>query len=290
MSLREVSPTPSHRTVRRAEIGAPPRTVGVGLLALALGLAANSLIGPALLDVVDYPISDTLRNETIGLELVSLVLVAPWSVVAGVLVLRGRRAGAVLAMAPAAYVAYMFVQYLAGIPSLEYGPHHLLQLGLLVLAGWILVEAWTAASDTVTVPDDHRAHRWALVLAAMAGFIVLRWLPGLLGAPGGADLPEAYAGDPGMHWTIFLLDLGVVLPFAVATVRGLLAHRGWAATALYALVGWFTLVPPSVLAMAITKHINDDPMASAADTALFGVATALYLAVAWLLYRPVLRR
>lgn len=260
------------------------------MLVLAAGLAANSAIGPVLLDLADYPISDTLRNETVGLELASLVLVAPWSLVAGVLVLRGRRFGSVLALAPAAYVVYMFVQYLAGIPSLAYGPHHLLQLGLFVLAGWIFVEAWSATADTVTVPDDRRARRWALALGLMAAFIVLRWLPSLIGAIAGAGLPEGYVGDPGMHWTIFLLDLGVVVPCSFATVRGLLAHRTWAVTALHALVGWFTLVPPSVLAMALTKHVDGDPLASWADTSMFGMATAAYLIATVLLYRPTARR
>lgn len=111
-----------------------------------------------------------------------------------------------------------------------------------------------------------------------------------MGAVTGGELPEAYAGDPGMHWTIFLLDLGVVLPASVATVRGLRLGRSWAGTALHALVGWFALVPPSVLAMAITKHVQDDPLASVADTAMFGVATAAYLVAAVLLYRPLRRR
>jgi hypothetical protein len=267
----------------------PPIPLGVGLLALAAGLVLNTLVGPALLDLVDYPISDTLRNETIGLELMSLVLVAPWAVTAGVLVLRGRPVGAVLAMAPAAYVAYMFVQYLAGIPALRYGPHHLLHLALFVLAGWILVAAWRSTSAAGLVLGDQQARRWAIALAAMAAFIVLRWLPGLIGAIGGADLPASFAGDPGMHWTIFLLDLGVVVPVSFATAYALRSGRAWAVPGLYALVGWFALVPPSVLAMAITKHVNDDPMASAGDTAMFAVATALFIVVTVILYRPLLR-
>jgi hypothetical protein len=290
MTTRALLHRPTHRTVARAKPGSPPRSVGVGLMALAVGLAANTVVGPLLLDLGEYPISDTLRNETIGLELVSLVLVAPWTALAGILVLRGRRFGTVLAMAPAAYVAHMFVQYLAGIPSLSYGPQHLLQLGLLIVAGWILVEAVLAAADTVTVPHGAAARRWSWLLLAMAGFIVLRWTPGLVGAFAGTDLPDAYAGDPGMHWTIFLLDLGVIVPCSVAAARGLRAERPSAAVGLHALVGWFTLVPVSVLAMALTKQVNGDPLASPVDSAMFAVATVLYLAVTVTLYAPLRRR
>lgn len=290
MSARALLPRPTHRIVSRARPGSPPRSVGIGLVLLAIGLAANTVIGPAVLDLVDYPVSETLRNETVGLELASLALVAPWSLLAGVLLLRGRRFGTVLAMAPAAYTAYMLVQYLAGLPSLEYGPHHLLQLGLLVLSGWILIEAWCAAADTVAVADEPHARRWALALAGMAGFIVLRWSPSLAGAVEGSDLPEAYAGDPGMHWTIFVLDLGVVVPCSIAVARGLWVGRGWAVTGLHALVGWFALVPPSVLAMALTKHVNGDPLASAVDSTMFAVATVVFLTATAVLYWPLRRR
>jgi hypothetical protein len=183
----------------------------------------------------------------------------------------------------------MFVQYLAGIPALQYEPHHLLQLALFVLAGWILVAAWRATSAAGLVLGDRQARRWSIALLAMAAFIVLRWLPGLIGAFGGADLPESYAGDPAMHWTIFLLDLGVIVPVSLSTAYALRTGRAWAIPGLYALVGWFALVPPSVLAMAITKHINDDPMASAGDTVMFAIATTVFILVTVLLYRPLLR-
>jgi len=290
MTTGAVLPTPTHRTVVRAKPGSLPRSTGVGLLVLAAGLVANTVIGPAVLDLVDYPLTETLRNETIGLELVSAGLVAPWSVVAGIFVLRGRRFGGVLALAPAAFAAYVLVQYVAGIPSLEYGPHQLLQLGLLVLAGWVFVEAVHAVADSVPVPHEAHARRWALGVLAMAGFIVLRWAPALLGTVTGDALPDAYAGDPGMHWTIFLLDLGLVVPCSIAVARGLWTGRAWAATGLHALVGWFALVPPAVLAMAVTKQVNADPLANEADSAMLAVATVVYLAVAVALYAPLRRR
>jgi hypothetical protein len=50
----------------------------------------------------------------IGLDAVSLVVVAPPSVVAGVLVLRSHAAGPPVALAVGAYTAYMLVQYIRG--------------------------------------------------------------------------------------------------------------------------------------------------------------------------------
>ena len=51
------------------------------LVALAVGFVVNSPLRPLGTDVVTYPFSETLVNQTIGLEAVSLLVVAPWSLV-----------------------------------------------------------------------------------------------------------------------------------------------------------------------------------------------------------------
>jgi hypothetical protein len=66
--------------------------LGAGLIALGAGLAVNSVLGPLAFGIVDYPLSETLRNQTLGVEAVSLLVVAPLSVVIGVLARRGHRA------------------------------------------------------------------------------------------------------------------------------------------------------------------------------------------------------
>ena len=57
--------------------------------------------------VIHYRISTTVVNQLIALDIVSLVAIAPLSVVAGGLLLRGHRAGPPLATGPAAFTAYM---------------------------------------------------------------------------------------------------------------------------------------------------------------------------------------
>ena len=58
---------------------------GWSLVALAGLLVLNSLLGPLLLGVVDYPISASMTNQLLGLEVVTLVLVVPWTGLAGAL-------------------------------------------------------------------------------------------------------------------------------------------------------------------------------------------------------------
>ena len=90
------------------------RWLGVGLLLLGAGLVINSLLGPLVGDVIQYRFSESMINQGIGLDAVSLIFVAPLSVYAGILVLRGRSSGFVLALGPAVYTMYMSVQYVIG--------------------------------------------------------------------------------------------------------------------------------------------------------------------------------
>jgi hypothetical protein len=267
-----------------------PRWFAVGLLALGALLVGNTLLGPLVTGAITYPFSETVLNETLGLEAVSLIVVAPLSAVAGVLALRGRPLGAVLALGPTSYTAYMFVQYVAGPGYLTYASSLLLHVALFSLASALFIRAWTLASPAALPTMSQKAdRRWAVVLLGMSAFVISRWIEALAKMADGAPLADAYLQDPGMYWSIFLLDLGIIVPSLVVSGLALWHGREWAHTALYALVGWFLLVPPSVTAMAITKIIKGDPHANPADTVVLGVTTLVFVAVAIVLYRPLLR-
>ena len=69
-----------------------PRAYGVLLLVLAGVLLLNSILGPLVLNIMSYPITDSMENQLIGLELITALLVAPWATLAGLAALRGRPA------------------------------------------------------------------------------------------------------------------------------------------------------------------------------------------------------
>jgi len=63
--------------------------VAAWLIALAVGLIVNSVAGSLLIDAIDYPVSDSMRNQTIGLDAAALFLFAPACLVTAVLAWRG---------------------------------------------------------------------------------------------------------------------------------------------------------------------------------------------------------
>jgi hypothetical protein len=248
-------------------------------LALAAGLAFNAVIGPLGLDLVDYPFSESIRNQAIGLEAVTLGLVVPWCLVAGALNWRGHRFGPVLAIAPGGYAAYMMAQYVVGPNYVEYAAAVPLHLALFVLGGAAALAGWSAQDRAAFRRADSPWYAWLALGIGL--FVVSRYLPMLAGSASEEPLPQEFADDPAMFWTIVLLDLGVVVPAAVATAIALRRRAPVGPLALYALTGWFVLVPASVAAMAVVMLVNDDPNKSLATTVTICVAALAFTGFAW---------
>jgi hypothetical protein len=273
-----------------------PTTVsstGVGLLLLSLAglLLANTALGPLVSGVVTYDFTETIDNQLVGLEVVTVLLVAPVTAWAGVLALRGHPAAPLLAIGPAAYTSYMFVQYVLGPEYDHYSLTVLFHLALVTLSGGLALWAWRLSADRPPPEGTARQRRRrGLLLLGLAGFVLLRYAGGLLGAWTGDPIPAEFAEARTFYWTIFLLDLGVVVPFTVVAGVAALAGAACADRAVLAVLGWFALVPPSVAAMAVVMLVRDDPHASGATVALLTLASLVFGAVAVRMFRPLLRR
>ena len=264
-------------------------TFGWLLVALAGLLTLNSLVGPLLLGVVDYPISASMENQLLGLEIVTLVLVVPWTVVAGALAVRRDARAPLVALGPTSYTTYMFVQYVVGPEYATYSWVVLFHIAVVALSGGLALLAWSEAQrEPVPSIDPRRRRRLSLVLVALAAFVLLRYLPAFVGASGQDPIAAEFGDARTFFWSIVLLDLGVVVPMTVAAAVGLFRGSPAGHRALYGVVGWFTLVPPSVTAMAAVMLVRDDPHASIATLLLLAVATLAFWSVTWSVLYPLL--
>lgn len=263
------------------------------LLVLAVGLTANSVLGPLLVGAIRYRFSETLINQGIGLDAVALLGAVPVAVAAAVLTLRGHLAGPVLALIPATFAAYMAPQYVVGPEYLGIAGNNeqffVFHLGLFVLALGSIFLAWTEIDRTrlrpATAESDSR-RSW--VMFGVAAFILLgRWLPFLLELTQGDPTSPDFTENPTSFLLIGLLDLGLVVPAALTAGIGLRLHASWSRTAAYAVIGWFALVPAAVAAMAIAMVANGDPAADTGTAVMFVAAAVVFTAGAASLYRPL---
>lgn len=279
--------------------------LGVGLIVLGGALAVNSLLGPLVLDVIRYRFSDSLVYQGIGLDFVSLIVVAPLAVVAGARSLHARTdrgwrqeadrarpwAGPALGLGVGAYTAYMAVQYVVGPEYLALEGNNerffLLHLGLLILGLATCVGAWRVVDAARLPPATRRGERvWGGVLLAVSALLVLRYLPAVAALTvGEAPRVPEFRENPTSFLLIAALDLGVFLPMATAAGVGLRRGALEARKAVHLVLGWFALVGLAVAAMAVTMLMHGDPAMSVGQATGFvlvgAVLAALYARLEW---------
>lgn len=269
---------------------APNRAFASTLFVMATALLTNTVLGPLGSGAIEYPISDSLLNQVIGLEVVTVGLVVPIAVVAGVLALRGHRAAALLGFGPASYAGYMFLQYVVGPEYSTYTAVAFFHTAIFTLSCGTAVWAWVLGSRQ---PLPHltagRRRLSSAILIVLAAFVMTRYVGAITGSTTGGTLPAEFLDARTFYWSIFLLDLGVVVPATVAAGVGLIRGAQAAHSALYALVTWYALVPPSVAAMSATMVVNGDANASSGQAALLIVVSVVFAAIAAWVYSPLMR-
>lgn len=269
--------------------------LAVGLTILGAGAALVALLGPLIGDVIRYHASEGAVNQIIGGDVAGLLLVAPLSVLAGVLVLRRRPAGPVLALGPSLYALYMYSQLSLGGDFVRYPGNSerffTLYLGLFVLAAAIAVRAWTVI-DADRLPATKRwvDRTLGVFFLVMATFLLIGLhLPGLIDAWADQPTSTEYLADPTVFWLVKFMDLGIVVPAMVLAGVGILRDRPWAHKIKYAVVGWGALLGASVAGMAIVMQATNDPAATIANTIAFTGFAAIAIAMALVVYLPLLR-
>ncbi len=290
------------RSARQATTLPQPRTgsrsvsLALGLVVLGMGAAGVALLGPLVTDVIRYHVSEGAVTQIIGGDVAGLLLVAPMSITAGILVWRGHVAGPVLALGPALYALYMYSQLALGADVIRYPGNSErffpLYLGLFILAGAIAIAAWRRI-DAADLPAtskrvNHVLGSFALVVALFLA--VGLHLPGLVDAWADQPTGTEYLADPAVFWLVKFMDLSLVVPVLIAVGVGVLRESDWVGKAKYAAVGWIALLGSSVAGMAITMQASDDPAATIIVTIVFTLFAAIGITIAVDVYRPLFQR
>jgi hypothetical protein len=201
----------------------------------------------------------------------------------------------VLALAPSIFVAYTYTQLILGNEFLQL-PGNVerffpLLLAVFLLAVALALRAWHTMPTASLPATSARADRTAgILLLAIAAFVVVGLhLPNLVDAMRDRPSSVQYLTSPTAFWLVKFMDLGIVVPAALAVGIGALRQRAWARKPLYALLGVYTLIGTSVTGMAITMAARIDPDASTTTITDSTLMTTLLAAVTCYLYRPLFR-
>lgn len=270
--------------------------IGIALMLLGMGAAVTALLGPLVGGVIEYHASQGAVNQIMGGDIVALFLVAPVSVLAGVLALRGHRAARVLALGPSVFAMYTYTQLALGADLDRYPGNSerffLLYLTLFILGGTIVLNAWTTITPDSLPPTSRSADRWlGWFLLVVATFLVVGLhLRGLVDALSSSPSANDYLADPGPFWLVKFMDLGIVLPGMAAIAIGILRGSKWAFKAKYASVGWLALLGSAVAGMAIVMQLTGDPASTVANTVAFSLFAGVGLTTAVGMYSKLFNR
>jgi len=238
---------------------------GLGSIALGMGIAAGAVLGPLGVKLIEFRLSDHLVNQFIGGEVVSLAVVAPATIAAGVLWLRGHRLAPALAAGPALYAVYTYTTVILGQ---EYGRYtgnveRFFPLYAALVAGGVAIAtlAWSrlSASD-IPVPGDGLRRTLAGIFLGIGGLVALAWAQQIRLVVTGNPTAD-YQEGPTLFWVIKLLDFGFLIPLLLATGVGLLRRRPVAIRVAYGLAPFVTCLAASIAGMAIAMEVKGDPSA-----------------------------
>jgi hypothetical protein len=98
-----------------------------------------------------------------------------------------------------------------------------------------------------------------------------------------------YASSPTPFWMVKLMDLGIIVPVAVATGIGMLRGAAWAPRVMYPLLTAYSCLGCSVAAMALVMVRRNDPDASVSLLVVFVGFALLFAGLTAAAYRPLFR-
>jgi hypothetical protein len=173
---------------------------------------------------------------------------------------RGSLRGRMIAVGALGCLAYSFVTY-AFLIVLNSAT--LLYIAVLSLAGWSFVTGFARIDDAEAedVLQGRLARRTtAGFLVAVAVLFGITWLSQIATAALGGNLPADLAAIGWPMNPVYVLDLGFVLPLALATAIGLVRRRPAAGHIAVSFDVFAALLAMSILLMAVSSSMAGQPL------------------------------
>jgi hypothetical protein len=259
-------------------------------------VVASVVLGPLVLDVLDYRMSASGLDQIRGSDLAALTVVAPLCVWIGTLARQGHLAAPVLALAPGGFAVYIWTQLLLGSEWGRY-PGNVewfapLLLGVVGVGVAVAVRATRALRAQPPLRWSRRMERaTGVLMLGVAGFVVVGiHLSDLVDALRDHPVGVGLLTTPNAFWLVKAMDLGLIAPASLLMGIGLLRRRSWARAPAAAVLGGYALLGWSVAAMGwsmVRGGAVDASLGLAVGSTAVAVAVTGY-AVA--VYRPLFRR
>lgn len=263
--------------------------VGIALVYLAL-------LGPLWLNQIQYKTAAIINNQLLGQDAVNLVLLAPISILAGVLLLLKQKLAKYLLMLLPLYLIYFALSYTIGWEwsSPQYsGNNHLYTFWFLfVLIASLIILLYALAIFPKNVESSFGKKGLAVYSALFVLFLLLfasMWVKEVAeviqtGTTRGYDLA------PTAFWLVRVFDLGFTIPLGLISVYLLWTRPETTYPVQFMFYGFFLTMIIAVNAMGWIMFFKQDPTFLLRDLLVFSsLALIVFAGFAYVLrnYREV---
>lgn len=273
----------------RKDDGLLPR--GVLVVAAYLGavvVATLALLGPLVLGVIHYPTSQSGIWQTMGVDVVNLIVMVPVLVIGGTLLLL-RRDGAkyFLILAPVTLFSLALEAGAGQDWSLYAGnAEQYVWLYIIEVIVALLLAVGVLPMFSEKDAPSFRRRSLRLYVAFVTLLLVLftvMWLQELYQVvTTGNTASGSYANAPAAFWMVRFMDLGITIPLGFLGMYLLLTRPERAYALVLLFFGFFVTMGSAVTAMGLVMFLHHDPEAQAAALVIFPMLTVM--AWAGLLY------
>lgn len=257
-----------HETFERFVIGLVAITCAVTLVIIAL-------LGPLGLGVIEYRTSQSTIYQTMGQDLVGIILIAPLLLIGGFLHI-AKRSGAkyFLILTPITLI-YTGLSYGIGQewsnPIYTGNVENFFWLFLMLIIGGLILGASSLSSFSEKDAPAFSTRGLRIYVGLMSVFLLLftlMWSSDVFEVLATGDNSSgSYTLTPTVFWVIRYLDLGITIPLGYMALYLLVTRPKQAYSIILLFIGFFITLGTAVNAMAIVQVLSGDPEVAGAAAA-----------------------
>ncbi|MFX0108298.1 MAG: hypothetical protein ACFE7R_08445 [Candidatus Hodarchaeota archaeon] len=275
--------------------------IGIVAMVCAGVLILIALLGPLGFGLMEHRTSESAIYQTMGQDLVGMLLMAPLLLIGGLLHFAKREGSKYFLILTPITLIYTGLSYGIGQEwsNTAYTGNIENYFGLfliLIIGGLILGMSSLSMFDEKDAPDFNSRSLYIYVglMAVFLLFFAMMWSSEVIEViTTGNTSSGSYASTPTVFWVIRYLDLGITIPLGYMALYLLLTRPKNAYPVILLFFGFFITMGTAVNAMAIVQVLSGDPEvagAAAAGLVIFPILGILAYAGLWYLIKNKIRR
>ncbi|MHA2210352.1 MAG: hypothetical protein ACXABV_14410 [Candidatus Thorarchaeota archaeon] len=275
--------------------------IGVVAIVCAGILIAIALLGPLGFGIMEHRTSQSAIYQTMGQDLVGILLMAPLLLIGGFLHLVNREGSKYFLILTPITLIYTGLSYGIGQEwsNVAYSGNiedYFWLFVMLIIGGLILGMSSLSMFNEKDVPEfnTRSLQVYAGLMSVFLLFFAMMWSSEVFEVIAtGNTSSGSYASTPTVFWVIRYLDLGITIPLGYMALYLLITRPKQAYPIILLFFGFFITMGTAVNAMAIVQVLSGDPEvagAAAAGLVIFPVLGILAYAGLWYLIKNKIRR